>query len=61
MENMENSFFLKLLTRLRLQFSHQKEHKFLGMVLVIVCPMCGCNAEIEDTEHFLLRCHFYSI
>ena len=23
--------------------------------------MFGCNAEIEDTEHFLLRCHFYSI
>ena len=23
--------------------------------------MSGCNAEIEDTEHFLLRCHFYSI
>ena len=23
--------------------------------------MCGCNAEIEDTEVFLLRCHFYSI
>ena len=23
--------------------------------------MCRCNAEIEDTEHFLLRCHFYSI
>ena len=23
--------------------------------------MCGCNAEIEDTEHLLLRCHFYSI
>ena len=23
--------------------------------------MCGCNAEIEDNEHFLLRCHFYSI
>ena len=23
--------------------------------------MCGCNAEIEDTEHILLRCHFYSI
>ena len=23
--------------------------------------MCGCNAEIEDTEHFLLRFHFYSI
>ena len=23
--------------------------------------MNGINAEIEDTEHFLLRCHFYSI
>ena len=23
--------------------------------------MCGCNAEIEDTEHILLRCHFHSI
>ena len=23
--------------------------------------MCGCNAEIEDIEHFLLRCHLYSI
>ena len=23
--------------------------------------MCGCNAEIEDTEQFLLRCHFYYI
>ena len=22
--------------------------------------MCGCNAEIEKTVHFLLRCHFYS-
>ena len=31
------------------------------MVLVIQSVLCGCNAEIEDTEHFLLRCHFYSI
>ena len=23
--------------------------------------MCGCNAETEDTEHFLLHCHFYSV
>ena len=23
--------------------------------------MCRSNAEIEDTEHFLLRCHIYSI
>ena len=23
--------------------------------------MCGCNVEIEDTDLFLLLCHFYSI
>ena len=23
--------------------------------------MCGCNAENEDTEHFLFGRHFYSI
>ena len=67
-DNKENSIFsvydpygLKLLTRLRLQFSHLKEHKFRHGFGDTASPMCGCNAEIEDTEHFLLRCHFYSI
>ena len=23
--------------------------------------MCACGTEIETTEHFLLRCQFYSI
>ena len=52
---------VKLLTHLRLQFSHLKEHKFRHGFGDTASPMCGCNAEIEDTEHFLLRCHFYSI
>ena len=56
-----NPYGVKLLTRLRLQFSHLKEHKFRHGCGDTVSPMCGCNAEIEDTEHFLLRCHFYSI
>ena len=67
-ENKENSLFsvydlygIKLLTRLRLPFSHLKEHKFRHGFGDTVSPMCGCNAEIEDTEHFFLRCHFYSI
>ena len=67
-ENKENSLFsdydllgVKLLTRLRLQFSHLYEHKFRHGFGDTVSTMCGCNAEIEDTEHFLLRCHFYSI
>ena len=62
-EKKENSLFsvydplgVKLLTRLRLQFSHLNEHKFRHGD--IVSPMCPCNAENEDTEHFLLRCYF---
>ena len=67
-DNKENSAFsvcdpygVKLLKRLRLQFSHLKEHKFRHGFGDTVSPMCGCNAEIEDTEDFFLRCHFYSI
>ena len=22
-------------------------------------PMCVCGTDVENTEHFLLRCHFY--
>ena len=52
---------VKLLTCLRLRFSHLNEHKFRHDFGDRVSPMCGCNAEIENTEHLLLRCHFYSI
>ena len=59
-EKKENSLFsvydhlgVKLPTRLRLQFSHLKEHKFTHGFGGTASPMCGCNAEIEDTEHFL--------
>ena len=66
-ENKENSLFsvydplgVKLLTRLRLQFSHLNEHKFRHGFGDIVNPLQGCNSEIKDTEHALLYCHFYS-
>ena len=63
----ENSLFsvydplVKLLTCLRLQFSHLNEHRFIQGFYDTVSPMCGCDAEVEDTEHFLLHCFFYSI
>ena len=52
---------VKLLTRLRPQLSHLKEHKFRHGFGGTVSLMCGCNAEIQDTEHFFLCCHFYCI
>ena len=63
----ENSLFsiydplgVKLLTRLRLQFSHLNEHKFRHGFEDTVNTMCARGSEVETTEHFLLRCHLYS-
>ena len=64
----ENSVFavhdingLKLLTRLRLNFSHLNEHKFRHNFNDTINPMCSCGKEPETTLHYLLRCDFYSI
>ena len=64
----ENSLFciydpvgVKLFTRLRFQFSHLNEHKFRHGFSETINPICAYGTEIETTEHFLLRCQFYSI
>ena len=63
----ENSLFsvydplgAKLLTRLRLQFSHLNEHKLRYGFSDTINPMCACGTEIETTEHSFLRYDFYS-
>ena len=63
----ENSIFsiydplgVKLLTRLRLQFSHLNEHKFIHGFGDTINVMCPYGSEVETTEHFLLRRHLYS-
>ena len=42
-------------------FSHLNEHIFRHGFSDTINPMCACRTEIETTEHFLLRCQFYSI
>ena len=66
-EKKENSIFsiydplgVKLLTRLRLQFSHLNEHKFRHGFRDTINVMRACESEVETTEHFLLRCDLYS-
>ena len=44
----------KLLTSLRLKFSHFHEHKFLHMFKDCVSPMCNCGAEIKTIKYFIL-------
>ena len=61
---------VKLLTCLRLQFSHLNKHKFRHGFSDRINPMCACGTKIKTTKikttknktakHFFLRCHFYS-
>ena len=50
----------KLLTRLRLKFSHLKEHKFRHGFADTINTMCACEVDLESTESFLLRCHLFN-
>ena len=51
---------IKLLTRLRLNFSHLNEYKFRHNFNDMVDPMSTCGLEQETTLHYLLRCSIYS-
>ena len=50
---------IKLLTRLRLRFSHLHENKFRHNFKDMLNPLCLCSIEPASTTHFFLRCHFY--
>ena len=49
----------KLLNRLRLGFSHLREHKFQHNFADTVNPLCSCALETESTDHFFPRCQNY--
>ena len=52
---------VKLLVRLRLGFSHLREHKFRHNFHDTLNPLCSCSLEPETTSNYLLCCHnFYS-
>ena len=50
---------LRLLTRLRVQFSDLREHRFRHK-LHCSNPTCFCQTGVEDNEHFLLHCPRYT-
>ena len=51
---------LKLLTRLRLEFSNLNEHRFRHNFEECVSPLCSCSLKTEDTEHYLQHCHRFT-
>ena len=66
-EPMENKTFsiynplgIKLVNRLRADFSHLNEHKFRHNFADTLNPLCSCSLETESTAHFFLCCRYYS-
>ena len=51
---------VKLLSRLRLKFSHLNEHKFRHNFKDALSPMCDCGSKTETTDHFFLCCLFFA-
>ena len=54
--DINNSYGLKLLTRLCLGLSHLHYHKFRHNFQDCINPICVCGLKIETTTHFLLHC-----
>ena len=51
---------IKLLSRLRSNFSHLNEHEFRHNFNGRVDPICTCGLEPETTLHYLLHCILFS-
>ena len=55
-----DSLGIKLLTRLRLGFSHLPEHKFRHNFADLLNPLCSRSLETESALYFFLRCQNYT-
>ena len=51
---------VKLLTKLRVQFSALNEHSFQH-AFNCLSPVCPCGNDNENNKHFLLHCPLYDI
>ena len=58
--NIHDQVCIELLTKLRLEFSHLREHKFRHNFGDTLNPLCSCSIEAKTTLHFFLRCQFFN-
>ena len=58
--DVHNRIDIKLLNRLKFNFSHLNEHKFRHNFQETVNPFYRCDAKTETTGHYLLRCPLFS-
>ena len=55
-----DSLGIKLLNRLRVDFSHLNKHMFRHNFADTLKSLCSCSLETESTAHFFLRCRYYN-
>ena len=48
-----------MITRLRLELSYLREHKFKYNFQNCLNTLCSCGSSIESTSHFLLHCPIF--
>ena len=51
---------IRLITRLRLELSQLRKHKFKYNFQNCLNPLCCCGLSIESTSHFLLHCPLFN-
>ena len=59
--NINDAIGIKLITRLRLGFSHLCEHKFKHNFRDRLNLLCSCSIEVEPTSHYFLLCHSFDV
>ena len=57
--SVDDQLSVKLLPRLRLEFSHLNKHNFRHGLKDLLNPLCACGAEVKNTKHYFLCCQFY--
>ena len=57
--NINDTIGIKLITKLRLGFSHLQEHEFKHNFQDTLNLLCSCSIEVESTSHYFLRFHFF--
>ena len=61
MFNINKPSGLKFLARLRISFSHLKQHEFEHNFQYSADPFSSCGNDIESTTHFFLRCEILQL
>ena len=59
--NSNRSKGLKFVTRLRLELSHLREHKFKHSFQDSINPICSCCLNVEPAIHYFLHCPQFTI